>query len=197
MVRIPDQDLRRLAHKARSVPLPSVQHPDSAVSLNPDSAGWIRIPDQDLRRKNWLIKLGLFIFTFLGFILAYPDPRPQLHTEQRQDALLILLNRARTGSFTQRLSAGSIATLPPFGPTGGQGQLFFPDFQPRGSQKNWFAFINFGKIQFLPPCIGEVVLPLLIWAMGSDKKYLSKSATVSRMFRPGLRIQTRIQEGNT
>jgi hypothetical protein len=30
-IRIPDQDLRRLAHKARSVPLPSVQDPDSGL----------------------------------------------------------------------------------------------------------------------------------------------------------------------
>ncbi len=44
----------KLAHKARSVPLPSVQGPDSAVSLNPDSRGWIRIPDQDLILKGKL-----------------------------------------------------------------------------------------------------------------------------------------------
>jgi hypothetical protein len=48
----------KLAHTAGSVPLLSVQHPDSAVSLNPDSSRWIRIPDQDLRRENWHIMLG-------------------------------------------------------------------------------------------------------------------------------------------
>ncbi len=48
--------------QARSVPLPSLQDPDSALSLNPDSCGWIRIPDQDLRRENWLIKPGQSLF---------------------------------------------------------------------------------------------------------------------------------------
>ncbi len=59
-IRTPDQELRRLAHKARSVPLPSGQDTDSVVSLNPDASGRIEILSQDLRRENWLIKLGKF-----------------------------------------------------------------------------------------------------------------------------------------
>jgi hypothetical protein len=49
----------KLAHKAMSVPLPSLQGPDSAVSLNSDSSGWIRIPDQDLRREfhSWVYRI--------------------------------------------------------------------------------------------------------------------------------------------
>ncbi len=42
----------KLAHKARSVPLPSVQDPDSAVLLNLDASEWICISDQDLRTEN-------------------------------------------------------------------------------------------------------------------------------------------------
>jgi hypothetical protein len=38
-----------LAHEAWSVPLPSVQVPDPALSLNPDSSRRIRTPDQDLK----------------------------------------------------------------------------------------------------------------------------------------------------
>ncbi len=45
----------KLAHKARSVPLLSLQDPDLAAPLNADAIGWIRIPDQDSRRENGLI----------------------------------------------------------------------------------------------------------------------------------------------
>jgi len=47
----------------------------------------------------------------------------------------------------------SIATLPPFGPI--EGQKWFDHISSQWEyQKNRFAFISFGKIQFfLPPCI--------------------------------------------
>ncbi len=46
----------------------------------------------------------------------------------------------------------SIATLPPFCPIEGN-KWFDPIFSQWESQKNRFAVISFGKIQFLPPCI--------------------------------------------
>jgi hypothetical protein len=46
----------------------------------------------------------------------------------------------------------SVATLPPFGPI--EGQKWFDRISSQWeSQKNRFAFISFGKNQFLPPCI--------------------------------------------
>jgi hypothetical protein len=49
-------------------------------------------------------------------------------------------------------TAESVATLPPFSPI--EGQKWFDQISSqRESQKNRFAFIYFGKIQFLPPCI--------------------------------------------
>ncbi len=46
----------------------------------------------------------------------------------------------------------SRATLPPFNPIE-EHKWFFQIFSQGESQKNQFAFISFGKIQFLPPCI--------------------------------------------
>ncbi len=51
----------KLAHKARSVPLPSLNDSDSSLSLNPDANGQIRIPDQDLRRENWFIMNSFYV----------------------------------------------------------------------------------------------------------------------------------------
>ncbi len=49
-------------------------------------------------------------------------------------------------------SSESIATLPPFGPI--EGLKWFDQISSQWeSQKNRFAFISFGKNQFLPPCI--------------------------------------------
>ncbi len=49
----------------------------------------------------------------------------------------------------------SIATIPPFGPM--EGQKWFDQISSQWeSQKNRFAFISFGKIQFLPPCIWNI-----------------------------------------
>ncbi len=49
-------------------------------------------------------------------------------------------------------SSESIATLPPFSPI--EGQKWFDQISSQWeSQKNRFALIYFGKIQFLPPCI--------------------------------------------
>ncbi len=46
----------------------------------------------------------------------------------------------------------SVATLPPFSPI--EGQKWFDQISSQWeSQKNRFALIYFGKIQFLPPCI--------------------------------------------
>jgi hypothetical protein len=53
---------------------------------------------------------------------------------------------------TPQQAPESIATLPPFGPIEGQ-KRFDQISSPPESQKNRFALISFGKIQFLPPCI--------------------------------------------
>ncbi len=50
----------------------------------------------------------------------------------------------------------SIATLPPFGPI--EGHKWFDQISSQWeSQKNRFALISFGKIQFLPPCIWNLL----------------------------------------
>ncbi len=50
----------------------------------------------------------------------------------------------------------SVATLPPFGPI--EGQKCFDQISSQWeSQKNRFTLISFGKIQFLPPCIWNIL----------------------------------------
>jgi hypothetical protein len=57
------------------------------------------------------------------------------------------VNKAKRGVHSE-----SIATVPPFGPI--EGHNWFDQFSSQSeSQKNRFALIDFGKIQFLPPCI--------------------------------------------
>ncbi len=80
--------------------------------------------------------------------------------------------RAPTGLYTVYCSCAcavlhshseSIATLPPFGPI--EGQKWFDKITSQWkSQKNRFAFISFGKIQFLPPCIWN--LPFMSYHLG-------------------------------
>jgi hypothetical protein len=56
----------------------------------------------------------------------------------------------------------SIATLPPFGPI--EGHKWFGQISSQWeSQKNRFALISFGKIQFLPPCIWN--LPFMSYGL--------------------------------
>ncbi len=53
-------------------------------------------------------------------------------------------------------SSKSIATLPPFGPI--EGHKWFCQISSQWeSQKNRFALISLGKIQFLPPCIWDIL----------------------------------------
>ncbi len=40
------------------------------------------------------------------------------------------------------------------------------------SQKNWFAFISFGKIQFLPPCFWN--LPFILYRLWSHSNHWAK-----------------------
>ncbi len=57
----------------------------------------------------------------------------------------------------------SVATLPPFSPI--EGRKWFDQISSQWeSQKNRFALIYFGKIQFLPPCIWN--LPFMSTASG-------------------------------
>ncbi len=59
----------------------------------------------------------------------------------------------------------SVATLPPFSPI--EGQKWFDHISSKWeSQKNRFALTYFGKIQFLPPCIGN--LPFMSTASDSS-----------------------------
>jgi hypothetical protein len=63
----------------------------------------------------------------------------------------------------------SIATLPPFGLT--VGHKWFDQISSHwGSQKNRFAFISFGKIQFLPPCIWN--LPFMSYRIWGRIRWL-------------------------
>ncbi len=57
--------------------------------------------------------------------------------------------RLGRGQSSSRLSAPSIATLPPFGPI--KGHNGFSKFFPHFLHRNRFAFISFNKLQFLPP----------------------------------------------
>jgi hypothetical protein len=61
----------------------------------------------------------------------------------------------------------SIVTLPSFG----------PDFQPVRVSEERFAFISLGKIQFLPPCV-------------SDLLFMSYSASGEAMFHPYKKYNT-------
>ncbi len=66
-------------------------------------------------------------------------------------------------NISQACSSESIATLPPFGPI--EGQKWFVQISSQWeSQKNRFAFMSFGKIQFLPPCIWNV--PFISYRLG-------------------------------
>ncbi len=65
-------------------------------------------------------------------------------------------------------STESVATLPPFSPI--EGQKWFDQISSQWeSQKNRFALIYFGKIEFLPPCIWNLPfmptasVPASIW----------------------------------
>jgi hypothetical protein len=58
----------------------------------------------------------------------------------------------------------SVATLPPFGPI--EGQKWFDRISSQWqSRKNRFAFISYGKIRFLPPCIWNI--PFMSYSLGS------------------------------
>ncbi len=70
---------------------------------------------------------------------------------------LIMSRRSRT--------ADSIATLPPFGPIEGH-KWFFQISSQWESQKNLFAFISSGKIQFLLRCIWD--LPFMSYRLWSQ-----------------------------
>ncbi len=60
----------------------------------------------------------------------------------------------------------SIATLPPFGPI--EGHKWFDQISSQWeSQKNRFALIYFGKIQFLPPCIWD--LPFMSYRLKRER----------------------------
>ncbi len=80
---------------------------------------------------------------------------------------ILLLFHNRAGRKSE-----PIATLPPFGPI--EGQKWFDQISSQWeSQKNRFALIYFGKIQFLPPFIWN--LPFMshgLWGRRCRKRYL-------------------------
>ncbi len=62
------------------------------------------------------------------------------------------VDRQRLGRRAAEMWTESVATLPPFSPI--EGQKWFDQISSQWeSQRNRFALIYFGKIQFLPPCI--------------------------------------------
>ncbi len=83
----------------------------------------------------------------------------------------------------------SIATLPPFGPI--EGYKWFDQISSQWeSQKNRFAFISFGKNQFLPPCFWN--RPFMSTASVCDRLLLiyGYSCTVHKL--SYYEVQTRI-----
>ncbi len=76
----------------------------------------------------------------------------------------------------------SVATLPPFSPI--EGQKWFDQISSQWeSQKNRFALIFFGKIQFLPPCIWN--LPFMSTASDHYHDFLlfSSQSSVTKLRR--------------
>ncbi len=73
----------------------------------------------------------------------------------------------------------SIATLPLFGPML-EGHKWFDQISSQWeSQKNRFAFISFGKIQFLPPCFWN--LPFMSYRLkGQSHELLTVKNVVGR-----------------
>jgi hypothetical protein len=72
--------------------------------------------------------------------------------------------KTRQWAYRNNKSSESIATLPTFGPI--EGQKWFDQISSQWeSKKNRFAFISFGKIQFLPPCIWN--LPFMSYHLGT------------------------------
>ncbi len=82
-------------------------------------------------------------------------------------------NTTPAQSKSHLYSPESIATLPPFGPI--EGQKWFDQISSQWeSQKNRFALIYFGKIQFLPPCIWNIpFMSYRLRGLQRDVVYLS------------------------
>ncbi len=77
------------------------------------------------------------------------------------------------------LHSESVATLPPFSPI--EGQKWFDQISSQWeSQKNRFALIYFGKIQFLPPCIWN--LPFMSTASENDLNSIFTRQSMSALF---------------
>ncbi len=97
-----------------------------------------------------------FFAAYLAVILAIRQLktlRPQNERNQREY------------NCQTALRPESVATLPPFSPI--EGQKWFDQISSQWeSQKNRFALIYFGKIQFLPPCIWN--LPFMSTASGGQ-----------------------------
>ncbi len=84
-------------------------------------------------------------------------PSPRIWTRITR---ALLVSKDRRHLF---VTPESVATLPPFSPI--EGQKWFDQISSQWeSQKNRFALIYFGKIQFLPPCIWN--LPFMSTASG-------------------------------
>jgi hypothetical protein len=76
----------------------------------------------------------------------------------------------------------STATLPSFGPIEGRNSFFHISSQWE-SQKNLFAFIFFGKIQFLPPCIWDLPYRLyFLYMAGRGFSYTTKGWQINVVF---------------
>ncbi len=77
------------------------------------------------------------------------------------------LDRTSGWQCQSRNSPESVATLPPFGPI--EGQKWFDQISSQWeSQKNRFALIYFGEIQFFPPCIWNIpFMSYRLWVRSS------------------------------
>ncbi len=78
----------------------------------------------------------------------------------------------------------SVATLPPFGPI--EGLKWFDQIPSQWeSQKNRFALIYFGKIQFLPPCIWNI--PFMSYRLRIMQGDTTSTAQQAKSIRPKFR----------
>ncbi len=112
-----------------------------------------------LTRIFYFVASNLFYRISSLVILKWASPRSHFYKSVKLDSndfsCLMFKNEGWNdcvdGIWVLSGAAESVATLPPFGPIGGQ-KWFDQISSQWESQKNRFALIYFGKIQFLPPC---------------------------------------------
>jgi hypothetical protein len=135
------------------------------------------------------ILYGIYIFQYIVYYIALLCTTPLRKYRGRDEIGWVYLHALSAGAYIATLyvmvtrvhphphqpgyipswwnvrqKSESVATLPPFGPI--EGQKWFDQISSQWeSQKNRFALIYFGKIQFLPPCIWNI--PFMSYRLGN------------------------------